>query len=118
MDLALDRFVRVSTSPSEPLVVLSILGILTVLLLAFLAARKRPLVTFGVAVLLFGLAPTSTIIPLPSPWSVNRTSSPTATVTTSMPTRSATWISVIPAHQKTWYRILGYPCSQYTMYCS
>jgi len=64
VDLALDRFVRVSRSPSEPAVVFSAIGILAVVVLALLAARKRPLLTFGAAVFLFGLAPTSTIIPL------------------------------------------------------
>jgi tetratricopeptide (TPR) repeat protein len=62
--LAVDRFVRVSTSLTEPAVLLSLIGIAGLLAAAFLVRRRAPLFTFLTLFVFFGLAPTSTIVPL------------------------------------------------------
>jgi hypothetical protein len=64
VDLALDRYVEVSRSVLEPRVLLSLAGLLVLLAGIVWAAFRRPVVAFLGLFFLFGLAPTSTIIPL------------------------------------------------------
>ncbi len=64
VNLAVDHFVRVSTSITEPQVILSLAGIAIVVALLLSAIRRAPLITFCGAVYFFGLAPTSSIVPL------------------------------------------------------
>jgi tetratricopeptide (TPR) repeat protein len=64
VDLAVDRFVTVSTSFAEPMVLAATAG-LAVLAIALLSQwRRRPIVTFAGGLLVLGLLPTSSIIPL------------------------------------------------------
>ncbi len=64
LDLAVDRFVRVSTSLTEPQVIASLLGIAVVVALLLYAVRRAPLITLCGAIYFFGLAPTSSFVPL------------------------------------------------------
>ena len=62
--LAVDRFVRVSTSFGEPAVIASVAGIAVVLALLLLAWRKERIVTFAGGLYIVALLPTSSVIPL------------------------------------------------------
>jgi protein O-mannosyl-transferase len=64
VDLAVDRFVRVSTSITETGVLVSLSGLVVLCSGLLLAARRAPLVTLCGAIFFFGLAPTSSFVPL------------------------------------------------------
>jgi hypothetical protein len=63
-DLAIDRFVDVSRSVGDPRVLAALAGLLLLGLLVVWSARRRPFPAFCVLLFLFGLAPTSTLVPL------------------------------------------------------
>jgi tetratricopeptide (TPR) repeat protein len=63
VDLAVDRFVTVSTSIAEPAVIVSLAGIAVLLVVLVVLARRRPLIAFCGALFIFGLAP-PTLVPL------------------------------------------------------
>jgi len=62
--LAVDRFVRVSTTFTEPAVLMSVAGLLAALGLLLSQWRRRSAITFAGLIVFFGLAPTSSLIPL------------------------------------------------------
>jgi len=62
--LAVDHFVRVSTSFTEPVVLASVAGLIVLTGLLLSQWRRRPAVTFAGFLVFFGLAPTSSVIPL------------------------------------------------------
>lgn len=64
VNLSVDRFVRVSRSLREPAVLAAIGGILVLVGLLLSQAKRRPILPLAGAILLFGLAPTSSILPL------------------------------------------------------
>jgi len=64
VNLAVDRFVRVSTSLTEPQVIASLLGIAVIVALLLGVVRRAPLISLCGAIYFFGLAPTSSLVPL------------------------------------------------------
>ena len=60
----LDHFLPLVRSAFEPLVILGFLGIVGVLVLAWLGRRRFPLAALGICVFLILLAPTSSVVPI------------------------------------------------------